>query len=128
MKKLQTVQTESVPAVGPYSQAVRAGDFIFTAGQIGLEGKTGIIVEGIERQVHQVLRNLTEVLIAAQSDLNHVVKTTIYLKNIADFQKVNEIYTTYFRLHKPARATVEVSRLPKDVLIEIDAVAVQISK
>lgn len=125
MSKLKTVQTEKVPAVGPYSQAVIAGDFIFTAGQIGLDGQTGVIVEGVEKQAHQVLSNLAEVLRTAGSDLNHIVKTTIYLKNMGDFAKVNEIYGSYFKVHKPARATVEVARLPKDVLIEIDAIAIK---
>jgi len=122
--KLKTVQTKKVPAVGPYSQAAIVGNLIYTSGQIGLDGKTGVIVGGIEKQTEQVLYNLTEVLKSAGSDLKHVLKTTIYLKNMADFQIVNEIYGSYFTEHKPARATIEVARLPKDVLIEIDAVAV----
>jgi len=125
MTQLVTVQTKTVPAVGPYSPAVVAGNMIFSSGQIGLDGKTGTIVEGIDKQTHQVLQNLLEVLKCAGSDLNHVVKTTLYLKNMSDFQKVNEIYGSYFTTHKPARATVEVARLPKDVLIEIDAIAVK---
>jgi 2-iminobutanoate/2-iminopropanoate deaminase len=125
MSKLKTIQTEKVPAVGPYSQAVIADNLIFCSGQIGLNGKTGLIVEGIEKQTHQVLNNLTDVLASAGSDVNHVVKTTIFLKNITDFAKVNEIYGSYFSSHKPARATVEVSHLPKDVLIEIDAIAIK---
>ena len=125
MIELKAVQTKKVPAVGPYSQAVIARDFIFTAGQIPLDGKSGQIVEGIEKQTHQTLANLIEVLKSAGTNLEHVVKTTIYLKNISDFSTVNEIYASYFKTHKPARATVEVSRLPKDVLIEIDAIAVR---
>lgn len=126
MIKLQTVQTKRVLAVGPYSQAVIAGDFVFTAGQIPLDGKTEQIVDGIEKQTHQVFSNLIEVLNSAGTDLKHVVKTTIYLKNIAHFAKVNEIYASYFATHKPVRSTVEVARLPKDVLIEIDVIAVVI--
>ncbi|MFH0773230.1 MAG: RidA family protein [bacterium] len=125
MSTVKTIQTKKVPTVGPYSQAVVTGGLIFCAGQIGLNGKTGEIVEGVVKQTHQVLQNLIEVLQSAESDLNHVAKTTIYLKNISDFTKVNEIYGSYFSSHKPARATVEVSRLPKDVLIEIDAIAVK---
>lgn len=123
--KLKTIQTKKVPAVGPYSQAVIAGNFIFCAGQIGIDFKTNTIVEGIEKQTHQVLQNLQEVLKAAGTDINHVVKTTMYLTNINDFTKVNEIYATYFTKNKPARSTVEVNHLPKGVLIEIDAVAVK---
>ena len=114
----------TVPAAGPYSQAVITGDLVYTAGQIGIDGKSGVIVEGIENQTHQVLANLRAVLDEAGSNLEHVVKTTIYLKDMNHFAKVNEIYGSYFIAHKPARATVEVARLPKDVLIEIDAVAV----
>ncbi len=128
MIELKTVQAEKVPAAGPYSQAVIAGDFIFTAGQIPLDGKTGQIVEGIDKQTHQTFSNLIEVLKTAGTNLEHVVKTTIYLKNITDFAKVNEIYASYFVSHKPVRSTVEVARLPKDVLIEIDAIAVKKSE
>ena len=122
--KVRTIQVATVPAAGPYSQAVITGDLVYTAGQIGIDGKSGAIVEGIENQTHQVLANLRAVLDEAGSNLEHVVKTTIYLKDMNHFAKVNEIYGSYFIAHKPARATVEVARLPKDVLIEIDAVAV----
>jgi len=122
MSKLKTIQTEKVPAAGPYSQAIVYGDMIFTSGQIGWD-KNGTIVEGIEKQTHQALQNLIYVLSASGSDLNHVLKTTIFIKNLGDFAKINEIYGSYFITHKPARATVEVARLPKDVLIEIDASA-----
>jgi len=122
--KLKTVQTEKVPAAGPYSQAVVFGDFITTSGQIGWD-KNGVIVQGIENQTHQVFKNLIAVLHAAESDLDHVMKTTIFVKNISDFAKINEIYGSYFTTHRPARATVEVARLPKDVLIEIDAIAIK---
>jgi len=124
MSKLTVIQTEKVPAVGPYSQAVITDNLIFCSGQIGLDGVKGIILEGIEKQTNQVFTNLTEVLRAAGSDLEHVLKTTIYLKNMADFAQVNQIYGSYFSVHKPARATIEVTRLPKDVLIEIDAIAI----
>lgn len=123
--KLRTIQTNKVLAVGPYSQAVIAGNFIFCAGQIGIDFKTNTIVEGIEKQTHQVLQNLQQVLKASGTNMNNVIKTTMYLTNINDFSIVNEIYATYFKTHKPARATVQVSRLPKGVLIEIDAIAVK---
>ena len=126
MKKLKMINTIKVPTMGPYSQAIVAGDMIYCSGQIGISGKTNLVVEGIEKQTHQVLDNLINVLRSAKSNLNHVVKTTIYIKNISDFQTVNTIYGEYFKTHLPARASVEVSRLPMDVLIEIDAIAIKI--
>lgn len=126
MTKIKTIQTESAPkAVGPYSQAVTAGELIFCSGQIGIDPKSGVVAEGIDNQTHQVMKNLHAVLLAAESDLEHVVKTTIYLSDMGNYARVNELYGNYFVSHKPARATVEVARLPKDVLIEIDAIAVK---
>jgi 2-iminobutanoate/2-iminopropanoate deaminase len=119
------VHTDRAPAaIGPYSQAIRTGDFVFCSGQIALAPATGAMVEGgVEAQTRQVLDNLGEVLTAAGADWNDVVKTTIYLSDLGDFQKVNSIYAEKFGEVAPARATVEVSRLPKGALVEIDAVA-----
>ena len=123
---IKPITTNNAPsAIGPYSQAIEANGFIFCSGQIGLDPKTGNLADNIEIQTRQVLNNLKSVLTAAGSDLNSVVKTTIYLKNISDFQAVNAIYTEYFSTHKPARATVGVSDLPKGALIEIDTTAVK---
>ena len=115
-------------AIGPYSQAVRVGNLVFCSGQIALDPSTGEIVgEGdVAAQTRQVLDNLEAVLRAARSGRGGVVKTTIYLADMADFPTVNEVYGERFASEPPARATVEVSRLPKDVLVEIDAVAVAI--
>ncbi|MEK7096700.1 MAG: RidA family protein [Patescibacteria group bacterium] len=124
MNTIKIVSTEKAPAVvGPYSQALEVNNFIFCSGQIGIDPKTNTLVEGIEKQTTQVLKNLEIVLLSAGSKLNKVVKTTIYLKSMADYVLVNQIYGSFFKENKPARATVEVSRLPKDALIEIDAIA-----
>lgn len=121
---MEIIHTDQAPAaIGPYSQAVRHGDLLFCSGQIPLtvEGK---IVEGsVSEQTHQVLKNLSAVLAAGGSSLNKVVKTTIFLSDMENFAKVNEVYASYFSDHKPARATVEVARLPKDVLVEIECIA-----
>lgn len=122
---MKTVQTENAPkAVGPYSQAIIANGFVFCAGQIALDPQSGNLVEGIEKQTHQVIKNLQAVLESGESSLEHIVKTTIYIKDMNDYAKVNEIYGSYFADHKPARATVEVARLPKDALVEIEAIAI----
>jgi 2-iminobutanoate/2-iminopropanoate deaminase len=119
------VQTDRAPAaIGPYSQAIIANGFVFCSGQIALVADTGELVSGgIEAQTRKVLDNLGEVLAAADSSWDGVVKTTIYLSDLGNFQEVNAIYAERFGEVAPARATVEVSRLPKDVLVEIDAVA-----
>lgn len=123
---MKTIQTKNAPlAVGPYAQGVKANGFVFCAGQIGINPKTNILVNGLENQVHQVMKNLQAVLQAVHLDVENVVKTTIYMKNMDEFTKINEIYSTYFPNHKPARATVEVSNLPKGALVEIDAIAVE---
>ncbi|KAA3617176.1 MAG: RidA family protein [Calditrichaeota bacterium] len=123
---MQSINSKNAPApIGPYSQAIEVNGFIYTSGQIALSAKSGEIVsDNLEDQVHQVIKNLQSVLQAGGSDLNKVVKTTIFLANMNDFVKVNEIYSTYFNESKPARSTVEVSCLPKNVLVEIDCVAV----
>ena len=122
---IKTISTDKAPAaVGPYSQALEVNGFIFCSGQIGINPKTGNLVEGIGSQIRQILVNLQAVLDASGSDLNHVVKTTVFIKNMSDYPLFNQIYGEYFKDHKPARATVEVSRLPKDCLIEIEAIAV----
>lgn len=123
MKYIHT--KNAAKAVGPYSQAVIAGDFIFCAGQIGIDPKNGNLVEGIENQTKQALMNLQAVLEAARPGLAGITKTTVYLKNINDFPKMNEVYASFFGRHKPARATVEVSNLPKGALIEIEAIAIK---
>jgi 2-iminobutanoate/2-iminopropanoate deaminase len=123
---MEKVESMNAPqAIGPYSQAVKANDLVFCSGQIPLT-VDGILVDGgIDEQVTKVMQNLLEVLIAAGASFGDVVKTTIFLANMDDFAVVNEIYSSYFTSEvKPARATVEVSRLPKDVLVEIDCIAV----
>ena len=122
----KAVKTDKAPeAIGPYSQAIVAGDWVFAAGQIPLNPETGEIVAGpIERQTERVLKNLEAVLEAAGSDLGHVVKTTVYLSSMDDFAVFNETYASFFQEPYPARATVEVANLPKGVLLEIEAIAV----
>ncbi len=122
------IQTAQAPAaLGPYSQAIQSGDWIFTSGQIPLDPDTGqIVAGGIAEQTARVLDSLRAVLQAAGSDLGRVVKTTVYLKNMQDFAAMNAVYATYFGVDgapAPARSTVEVARLPKDVLVEIEAIA-----
>lgn len=121
------VKTADAPqAIGPYSQAVEANGFVFVSGQIPLDPKTGNIVAGdIREQTRRVMENGKAILAKAGCAMSDVAKATIYLKNIADFAAVNEIYGSYFPIDPPARATVEVSRLPKDVAVEIDFVAVK---
>jgi len=122
---IKIISTDNAPvAIGPYSQALAVNGFIFCSGQIGIDPKTNKLVDGIEKQTRQVMDNLKEVVSAGGSDFNHVVKTTIYLLDMNNYGLVNQIYGEYFKENKPARATVEVSRLPKDCLIEIDAIAV----
>ncbi len=118
------VATAGAPAaIGPYSQAVRAGDFVFTSGQIGLEPETGKLVEGLEAQTRQVLSNLRAVLAAAGASFEQVVKTTIFLVDMADFQAVNTLYAAEFGANPPARSTVQVAALPRKALVEIEMVA-----
>ena len=121
---MKTVSTPNAPAaIGPYSQAQICGGLVFTSGQIGIDPSTGAVAPDIETQAHQVFRNLSALLSAAGSSISKTVKTTVFIKDMADFGKVNEIYAQYFTEPFPARSCVEVARLPKDVLIECEAVA-----
>jgi 2-iminobutanoate/2-iminopropanoate deaminase len=121
----QAVTTPAAPAaIGPYSQAIRAGHLLFLSGQIPLDPATGALVAGgIEAQTRQVFTNIGEILKAAGSSFDAVVSATVYVADMNDFGKVNEIYATYFSAPAPARATVQVARLPKDSLVEIQVVA-----
>ncbi|MBN1958150.1 MAG: RidA family protein [Desulfuromonadales bacterium] len=122
----EKIETAAAPAaIGPYSQAVRAGNLLFCSGQIPLVPETGELVSGdIEAQTHQVMNSLRKVLLAGGGDFSSVVKTTIYLADMVDFSTVNAIYAEYFEGVAPARATVQVAALPKNARIEIDAIAV----
>lgn len=120
----EVIQTSAAPkAVGPYSQAIRAGDFVYTAGQVGIDPATGQVVEGIEAQTRQVLANLDAILTAAGSGLAHIVKTTVFLTDMNDFATMNGIYAEHFTGAPPARSTVQVSRLPLGAMVEIEAIA-----
>jgi 2-iminobutanoate/2-iminopropanoate deaminase len=121
----QAVSSESAPrAIGPYSQAIRAGSWLFVSGQIPLDPATGAMVDGdIAVQTHRVFANLKAILEAAGASFDHVVRTTVYLADMNDFATVNEIYGTYFSSPAPARATVQAARLPKDARVEIDLIA-----
>jgi 2-iminobutanoate/2-iminopropanoate deaminase len=120
----KAISTQHAPAaLGPYSQAIQAGNFVFASGQLGLDPKTGKLQEGIEAQTRQVLANLTAVLTAAGSRVENVVKTTIFLANIADFAKVNALYAEVFKMEPPARSTVQVAALPLGGLVEIEVIA-----
>jgi len=124
MKK-EIIQTLTAPApVGPYSQAVKAGNTLYCSGQIPINPADGSIPNGIEEQTRQVLQNLKAVLMAGGADFSAVVKTTVFLKDMSDFPAMNAIYAKAFTGATPARSTVQVARLPKDVLVEIDAIAV----
>ena len=124
MKK-EMIHTSNAPApVGPYSQAVKTGGLLYCSGQIPLNPSTGTIPDGIEAQTQQVLENLKAVLKAGDADFTSVVKTTVFLKDMNDFPAMNAIYAESFTEAPPARSTVQVARLPKDVLVEIDAIAV----
>ena len=119
------IATDQAPkAIGPYSQAVRASGFIFTSGQVALDPATQQVVAGdVAVQTDRVLKNLSAVLSAAGSSLENVLRCTVFLKNMGDFAAMNEVYGRYFSQNPPARSTVEVARLPKDVLVEIDVIA-----
>ena len=117
--------TEAPAAIGPYSQAIRSGDLLFTSGQIPLDPRTGAIVDGdVTDQTRRVMENLAAVLAAAGCGFADVVKTTIFLLDLGDFAAVNAVYAQHFAVAPPARSTVQVARLPRDVRVEIDAIAV----
>jgi 2-iminobutanoate/2-iminopropanoate deaminase len=121
----EIISTENAPgAIGPYSQAVKTGNFVFVSGQIPIDPMTGEFVsDEIKEQTEQVLQNLSAILEAAGSRLENVVKTTVFLADMNDFAAMNEIYGRYFSEHKPARATVEAARLPRDARVEIECIA-----
>jgi 2-iminobutanoate/2-iminopropanoate deaminase len=125
----EIINTKNAPEpIGSYSQAIKIKNdfqnFIYTSGQIAIDPFTGNILEGgIKEQTHKVLENIKALLRDAGTDIQHVIKTTVFLKNMSDFSAMNEVYSEYFGASKPARSTVEVARLPKDVLIEIDVIA-----
>ncbi len=125
MKKI--ISTDKAPkAIGPYSQAVEANGMLFISGQVPLNPQTGQIVEGgIEAQTKQVLENIKAILEAAGYSLDDVVKTTVYMKDLGDFAKMNEVYASYFSKNPPARAAFQVARLPLDVMIEIETIAIK---
>lgn len=118
------IATDKAPAaIGPYSQAIKVGDLVFTSGVIPVIPATGEIVEGIENQAKQVLTNIKALLESQNLSMSDIIKTTVFIKNMDDFGKINEIYATFFEGDYPARSCVEVARLPKDVLIEVEAIA-----
>lgn len=121
---MKTTATDKAPAaIGPYSQAQTVNGLVYTSGQIGINPATGALVDGIEAQANQVFTNLSELLKATGSDMSKVIKTTVFIKDMNDFGKVNEIYAGYFTSPFPARSCVEVARLPKDALIECEVIA-----
>ncbi len=119
------IHTENAPAaIGPYSQAVRTGHLLFVSGQVALDPASGVLVDGdVAVQTHRVMRNLAEILGAAGASFQDVVKTTVFLVDLGDFAAMNEVYATYVGAPAPARATIQVAKLPKDARVEIDAVA-----
>ena len=121
----QAVSTPAAPAaIGPYSQAVRAGSLLFVSGQIAIDPSTGALIDGtIAEQTHRVIRNIGAILEAAGTTFDRVVRTTVYLADMNDFAAMNEVYGTYFRSPAPARATVQAARLPRDARVEIDVIA-----
>jgi len=121
----EIIATDDAPkAIGPYSQAVKAGGMVFISGQIPIDPKTGMVVQSdIKTQTKLVMENAKAIIASAGCAMSDIVKATIYLKNMSDFAAVNEVYGSYFPVDPPARATVEVSRLPKDVAVEIDFIA-----
>ncbi|PIZ66693.1 reactive intermediate/imine deaminase [Candidatus Roizmanbacteria bacterium CG_4_9_14_0_2_um_filter_39_13] len=121
MKYIQPNKAAKV--VGPYSQAIEHNGFVFTAGQIGKDPKTDVLLEGIEQQTEQVLKNIELILEAVGLSRNHIVKTTVFIVNMDDYAKMNEVYGNFFRDHFPARSTVQVVKLPAGALIEIEVIA-----
>lgn len=121
----EVVNTEKAPAaLGPYSQAIKFGNLLFSSGQIPMDPETGeIVADDVESQTRQVLENVRAVLEEAGTSLDKVLKTTVFIKNMDDFGKINDVYAEYFTENPPARSTVEVARLPKDVQVEIEVIA-----
>ena len=121
----RTIQTEEAPAaIGPYSQAIRIGDFLYTSGQIALDPESGMFLSGeIEEETEQTLKNISAILQAGGVNFENVIKTTVYLSDLNDFTRMNQVYEKYFSKNKPARACVQVAALPKGAKIEIDAIA-----
>jgi 2-iminobutanoate/2-iminopropanoate deaminase len=123
---MQIIKTPLAPsAIGPYSQAIATNGIIFCSGQIALTPEGKFLDGSVAEQTKQVLENLKNILESANSEINKVIKTTIFLQSMDDFATVNEVYEKFFGTHKPARATIEVSRLPKNALVEIEAIAIQ---
>lgn len=122
----EIISTDKAPAaIGPYSQAVKVGNFVYTSGAIPVDPKSGeVVAEGVAQQAEQAIRNLAAVLAGAGAGLDKVIKTTVFIKDMNDFAVINEVYKKFFTSDFPARSCVEVARLPKDVLIEIECVAV----
>ena len=123
---MNVISTEKAPgAIGPYSQAIIHGDTLYTSGQIPVNPATGEIPEGIEAQAEQVMENVKNLLESAGTSMANVIKTTVFIKDMGEFTKINEIYARYFEGDCPARSCVEVARLPKDVLMEMEAIALK---
>ncbi len=123
---MKVISTDKAPAaIGPYSQAIEVNGMVYASGQIPVNPATGEIPEGVEAQAKQALTNLTNLLAEAGSSIEKVIKTTVFIKNMEDFGKINEIYAEYFTGTYPARSCVEVARLPKDVMLEIEAIAIK---
>ena len=121
---MKTISTDKAPAaIGPYSQAIEVGGFVFASGQIPVDPSTGVIPEGITQQAQQALTNVRSIMEAAGLSMKDIIKTTVFIKDMNDFAKVNEVYASFFDGDYPARSCVEVSRLPKDVLIEVEVIA-----
>lgn len=122
----EIIYTQKAPAaIGPYSQAVKLGNMVYTSGMIPVVPETGEVASGdAAAQTEQVLKNLSEVLAAAGTSFDNVIKTTVFIKNMGDFAPINEVYKKYFTVNFPSRSCVEVARLPKDVLVEIECIAV----
>jgi 2-iminobutanoate/2-iminopropanoate deaminase len=122
---LSAVSTESAPkALGPYSQGIRAGQFLFVSGQVPIDPQTGALVQGnISDQTSRVFQNIGEILKAGGASFQHVVRTTVYLADLGDFSAMNDIYATFFTPPQPARSTIQAARLPRDARIEVDVIA-----
>jgi 2-iminobutanoate/2-iminopropanoate deaminase len=124
MERKEIITTKNAPAaIGPYSQAVRVGEMVFISGQLGIDPAKGELLSGIENQTRQALKNIEAILKTANSSLDNAIKVTVFLKDMNNFSKMNEIYGEYFTKNPPARSCVEVSKLPKDAEIEIDVIA-----